>query len=85
MYVKVKVTAGAKKAHFEQLSDESFVISVKEPKARNMANQKVLNCIAEYFDIPVSNVRIMRGHHRPNKQYFPIPKLHRNSNIMSDC
>lgn len=46
MYIKVKVTAGAKKESYAKLGEDSFRIRVKEPAVRNLANERVLAIIA---------------------------------------
>ena len=74
-YIHVKVTAGARKESFSprlaqagqaKLPDH-FEISVKEKAERNMANTRVLEIVAEYFEVPVNKVRIVNGHRHPSK------------------
>lgn len=67
MYIKVKVTPGSKKETFEQVSDEKFEISVKEPAKMNMANRRVMELVANHFDLPKGKVRLISGHRSPNK------------------
>ena len=40
MYIKIKVTADAKKEKFEQKSEDLFEIAVKEKAKQNMANER---------------------------------------------
>ncbi len=66
-YIKIIVTAGAKKEKFLEKSEDSFEICVKEKAQRNMANKKVTELVAKHFKIPVGKVRIINGHHHPHK------------------
>lgn len=67
MYIKVTVTAGAKKESFVQKSEDHFEIFVKEKAERNMANTRVLELVAEHFNISKNKVRIVNGHRHPSK------------------
>jgi hypothetical protein len=67
MYIKVKVTAGAKKEKLERISSDHFEVSVKEKAERNMANRRVIELIANFFEVPEGKIRIINGHHSPGK------------------
>ena len=67
MYVKVRVIAGAKKEKVFKESEHHFAISIKEPAERNMANRRVIEIVAREYGVLASQVRILTGHHRPNK------------------
>ena len=67
MYLKVKVTANAKREKVERVKEGVFEIAVKEKTERNMANKKVLELVAKHYKVPVGKVRIVSGHHRPHK------------------
>jgi len=67
MYIKVKVTPHSKKEHIERVSDDTFVVSVKEPAERNLANNRIIEMIAEEFKIVRGKVRIVNGHHSRSK------------------
>ncbi len=75
MYIHVKVTAGAKKEGLKPRrsratggqSSDHFEILVKEKAECNMANTRVLELVAEHFEVPVKKVRIVNGHHHPSK------------------
>jgi uncharacterized protein YggU (UPF0235/DUF167 family) len=66
-YIHVLVTAGAKKESFKDKSKDHFVISVKEKAERNMANTRVLELVAEHFNVSKNKVRIINGHRHPSK------------------
>ena len=67
MYIRVKVTPKAKKEKFEARSETEFVVSVKEPAERNLANQRVQELVADHFGISEGKVRLISGHHHPRK------------------
>lgn len=67
MYIKVKVFPNSKKQEIQKKSENSFIVYVKEPAERNLANKKVCQVIAEQFKIPEKLVRIINGHHSPSK------------------
>lgn len=67
MYIRVRVSAGAKKETFVANSDDSFLVSVKEQAEGNRANTRVLEVIAEHFGILPKQIRIISGHHAPGK------------------
>jgi len=67
MYIKIKVTAGAKRETLAQETKDHFKISVKEPALRNLANMRVRELIANHYKIPIGKVRIINGHHSPSK------------------
>jgi len=67
MYIKVKVRAGMKKEEIQKVSENSFLISVKEDAKRNMANTRILELLSLELHIPVNKIRIINGHHAPTK------------------
>ena len=67
MFIKVKVTAGAKKELFEALTKDHFAVSVKEPPERNLANKRIIELVAAHFKISSARVRLVNGHHQPSK------------------
>ena len=67
IYVKVHVKPGAKKEKVEQTRFDHFDISVKEEAKNNMANTRVREIIAQWFEVPTGKVRIISGHHSASK------------------
>lgn len=67
MYIKVKVTAGAKKEKIIEKTSDHFNISVKEPAERNLANKRVIELLRDYYKVYNGDVRIVSGHHSPSK------------------
>ena len=67
MYIRVRVSAGAKKESFTQTAEDSFLVSVKEPAEQNLANKRVLELVAKHYSIEPKQIRIISGHHSPGK------------------
>lgn len=67
MYIKVKVTADAKKEIISKKTENSYNISVKVPAERNLANTRIREIIASIYGVNVKSVRIVSGHHSPSK------------------
>lgn len=67
MYIHLKITTGAKKEDFKQKDKNHFIVSVREPAERNLANTRILEMVALHFNVPKSYVRIINGHHSPTK------------------
>ena len=65
MYIKVRVKTKARKEEIIQENSDHFVVSIKEPAVRNMANKRILEIFRDTF--PGRNVRIISGHHHPSK------------------
>jgi uncharacterized protein YggU (UPF0235/DUF167 family) len=67
MYIKVRVTPGAKVEKITKKADDHFVLTVREEAERNMANRRVVTMIADVFKVPTGKVRIINGHHSRSK------------------
>lgn len=67
MYIKAKVVAGSKAESLVKESDERFIVHVKEPAKRNLANTRIRELIAMHYKVSVGKVRIINGHHSPSK------------------
>ncbi|MCE9628827.1 MAG: DUF167 family protein [Candidatus Vogelbacteria bacterium] len=67
LFVKVKVIPGSHRQKLAILQPDSLVLSVKEPAENNLANLRVVVMVAEYYQVLPKQVKIISGHHRPNK------------------
>ena len=67
-YIRVKVTAGAKK---ESVAERNGVlmVSVREPREENKANERVRELVAAYAKVYASQVRLVKGHHQTQKLF----------------
>jgi len=67
MLIKVKVYPGSKKDKIIQKAEDSFEIMVREKPENNKANQRVIEIIAQYFNLPINKIRIVKGTKKRNK------------------
>jgi uncharacterized protein YggU (UPF0235/DUF167 family) len=76
MKIFVKAKPGAKvmsilridEGLFGATKDEAhFMVAVKEPPIDGRANRAIEKAISEYFHVPQSRVRVVRGHSSRNK------------------
>jgi uncharacterized protein (TIGR00251 family) len=65
MFLKVRIIAGAKKEEIIESDKGSFVMHIREPAERNLANKRMLEILRKYF--PGREIRIINGHHSPQK------------------
>jgi hypothetical protein len=66
MKIQVKVKPNSRTEEVSREGD-SFIIKVKEPPKEGKANQAVIKLLAEHFDVPQSQVRILSGFRSRNK------------------
>lgn len=66
MKIQVKVKANSKTEEVNQVGD-NFIVKVKEPPKEGRANQAVIKLLAEHFELPQSQVRILSGFRSKNK------------------
>ncbi len=67
MKISVKAKTMAKKELVEKLSDNEFVVSVKEPPINGRANWAICLAVADYFGVSPSRVSILSGQTTKNK------------------
>ncbi len=61
--IKIFVTAkaGAKNTKIKKIDETHFAISVQEPPREGKANYAVTKALAEYFNVPTSNITLLSG------------------------
>jgi uncharacterized protein YggU (UPF0235/DUF167 family) len=69
MFVRVTVKAGSKKESVTKKVNGVFTISVREDAVRNEANERVRKIVARLMAVPLKEVVLVSGHHRPNKRF----------------
>ena len=69
MIIRVKVQARSKVDKITAISKDKFLVQTQEPAKEGRANTKVKFLLADYFRLPLSKVRLLRGHHQPNKLF----------------
>lgn len=62
MKIFVKAKPRAKEEKVEQVSEDHFVVAVKEPPVGGKANEAIRKAIAQYFKVPPSEVSIISGY-----------------------
>ena len=62
MYLKVFVVPDAKRESVAERSG-ALEVTVREPARQNRANTRVREIVAERYGAPLSQVRIISGHH----------------------
>jgi len=65
MFIKVRVTVGARAEKVVKKKDDLYVVSVIEKAERNEANSRILEIFRKLH--PRKSVRIVKGHHSPAK------------------
>lgn len=67
MYIHIKAFTGQKKEEILEKKPGYFDVHVREKPEQNMANRKIIELVAQYFNISLSQVKIISGHHKPTK------------------
>lgn len=65
--ISVKITPNAKKEAIIDEGSNCFKVKVKSPAIEGKANEAMIKKMAEYFDIPKSRIKIVRGEFAKNK------------------
>ena len=60
--IHVKIFPDAKRQLIEQTADHTLRIFVREPAKRNQANKKVLELVADFYNLPKNHLRMITGH-----------------------
>lgn len=60
-FLTVRVRPGARQAGIEKEASGEYRVSVLSPAEKGEANKEVVARLAEYFGLPPSRVRIVRG------------------------
>lgn len=69
MYVRVRVTPGARKERVERVAEAEYIMSVREPAERNLANTRVRILVANALGTRERDVRLVSGHRSPVKVF----------------
>lgn len=67
MKIFIKAKPSAKENKIEKLNETHFVVSVKEPPIKGMANAGIIKVLAEYFKVSPSQIKIISGYTSKNK------------------
>lgn len=61
MRISVKAKPNSNEEKIEKVSDTEFVVSVKEPPVKGLANKAIIHALANHFNISQSRIRIISG------------------------
>jgi uncharacterized protein (TIGR00251 family) len=67
MRFEIKVLPGAKHEQIEKISDTQLKVKVKTRALEGKANERLIDVLSEYFQVPKSNVQILKGAKTKNK------------------
>ena len=67
MRIFIKAKPSAKEAKIEKIDEANFIIAVKEPPVKGMANAGIVKILSEYFNISPANIKIVSGYTSRNK------------------
>ena len=57
----------SKEENVERIDENNFIVSVKAPPVKGLANEAIVKLLAEYFSVSVSCVIIKAGHTSKSK------------------
>lgn len=67
MFIKVKVFPNSKKEEVVKKSKDSFEAYVREKPKEGIATKAAMRAVSLFFGIPISRLRIIKGHKQRNK------------------
>lgn len=67
MLIKVKVFPSSREELIKERSKDSFEVRIKEKPQMGLANKAVISMMSYYFEVPLKNVRIIKGFKERNK------------------
>lgn len=60
-FINVKVQPKAKKVGVEKIDEGTYKVRVHAAPDKGAANKEVIVSLADYFDVPPSTIKIVRG------------------------
>jgi uncharacterized protein (TIGR00251 family) len=67
MKINVIVTPNSKKAEVEKIGEENYKVRVDAPASEGEANKRLIEILSEYFNVPKSSIKILKGFKNRNK------------------
>jgi len=61
MKIKVHIKPNSKKGPLVEAGEDGLVVYVREVATDNQANEALIKLLAEYYGVPKSRVKIIRG------------------------
>ncbi|HQO27517.1 MAG TPA: DUF167 domain-containing protein [Candidatus Pacearchaeota archaeon] len=67
MKILIKAKPGASQTEIKKTGHLSYSVSVKEPAVNGRANQAIAKVLANYFQVSISRINIIKGRRSRNK------------------
>ena len=67
MFLKVKVLPNEKEEEIIKKAKDRFEIKVKEKPENGIANQRVIELLSSYFNLPKNKIMLIKGAKERNK------------------
>ncbi len=61
MLIRVKAKPNSKKEGITKLDENYYEVRVSAPPVKGMANRRIAELLAEYFGVPKSKVKLVKG------------------------
>jgi len=61
MLVRVKAKPRSKKEGVKEITKDYFEVRVNQPPEKGRANERIAELLAEYFKVPKSRVKLVKG------------------------
>lgn len=74
--LKIKVIANAKINSLEEYTDEILKLRINKPAVDGKANKAIIEYLSVLFDVPKSNIIILKGEKNSLKDLLINPKSH---------
>lgn len=69
MYIRVQAIPGARRERVTKKDDTTYLIEVKEPRERNLANARIREILARELGVTTAQVQMLTGHRSSSKMY----------------
>ena len=74
--LKIKVIANAKINSLEEYTDEILKLRINKPAVDGKANKAIIEYLSSQFEVPKSNITILKGEKNSLKDLLIKPKKH---------
>ncbi|PIT87410.1 MAG: hypothetical protein COU31_03015 [Candidatus Magasanikbacteria bacterium CG10_big_fil_rev_8_21_14_0_10_40_10] len=61
MKIFVKAKPASHKVEVKKVDEEHFVVSVKEPPAKGLANRGIIKALSDYFGVAQTDIKMVSG------------------------
>jgi hypothetical protein len=67
MKINITVTPNSNTSEVIELSENNYKVRVNAPASEGAANKRLVEILSEYFNVPKSSVKILKGFKNRNK------------------